>query len=116
MLHLIAANAKIPYYSQLKNNYGTYVGFSLNIPILNNLRYRNSLALSRISLKSAEYTNQTTQIQLKQSIERDHFNMTASKAKYQALVDQVASYAENFRAAEVLFNAGDFYVGGLCDR
>jgi outer membrane protein len=32
--------------------------------------------------------------------------MTAAENKYQALVEQVAAYAESFRAAEVRFNAG----------
>lgn len=97
---------KVPYYDQLSNNYSTGFGLTLSIPILNGFRTRNNITLAKIDQKSAEVVNQTTQIQLKQNIERDHFNMTASLNKLQALVDQVASYAETFRAAEVLFNAG----------
>lgn len=102
-----SAGSKIGYYDQVfKNNYGTYVGVGLNIPILNNLQRRNAVSLAKIDQKQAEYTAQTTQIQLKQNIERDHFNMEASLNRYQALVDQVASYTESFRAAEVRFNEG----------
>jgi outer membrane protein len=97
---------KIQYYDQLSNNYRTYVGIGINIPIFNNFRYRNQVALAKIDLKSATYTAQTRQIQLKQSIEQDHFNMTAAMNRYQALVEQVTAYAESFRAAEVRFNAG----------
>ncbi len=100
------ANAKIPYYSQLSNNYGTYIGAGVNIPILNNFRFRNQVKLAKIDLKGADYVSQTTQIQLKQSVERDYFNMLASVDKYKALNDQVTAYTESFRAAEIRFNEG----------
>lgn len=101
-----SAERKIEYYDQLSNNYRTYVGLGINIPIFNNFRFRNQIALARIDLKSAEYTAKTRQIQLKQAIERDFINMTAAKSKYQALVDQVAAYAESSRAAEARYFAG----------
>jgi len=101
-----SSDRKIEYYDQLSNNYRTYEGVGISIPIFNNFRYRNQISLAKIDLKSAEYTAQTQQISLKQSIERDYFNMTAALNRYQALVDQVAAYAESFRAAEVRFNAG----------
>jgi outer membrane protein len=101
-----SSDQKIEYYDQLSNNYRTYVGVGISIPIFNNFRYRNQISLAKIDLKSAEYTAQTQQISLKQSIERDYFNMTAALNRYQALVDQVAAYAESFRAAEARFNAG----------
>jgi outer membrane protein len=101
-----SASQKIEYYNQLSNNYRTYVGVGISIPIFNNFRYRNQIALARIDLKNAEFTSKTKQIQLKQNIEQDYFNMTAAKNKYQALLEQVAAYAESFRAAEVRFNNG----------
>jgi outer membrane protein len=99
-------NRKIEYYDQLSNNYRTYVGVGINIPIFNNFRYRNQIALAKIDLKSASYTAQTKQIQLKQNIEQDHFNMTAAKNRYLALLDQVAAYTESFHAAEARYNTG----------
>lgn len=101
-----SSDRKIKYYDQLSNNYRTYIGIGISIPIFNNFQYRNQIALAKIDLKSAAYTAQTRQIQLKQSIEQDHFNMTAAKNKYEALVEQVNAYAESFRAAEARFNAG----------
>lgn len=101
-----SAAKKIGYYDQLSNNYRTYVGVGISIPIFNNLRVRNQIALAKIDLKSAEYTSKTRQIQLRQAIERDFVNMTAAKNKYQALVDQVAAYAESSRAAEARYYSG----------
>ena len=101
-----SAEQKIEYYDQLSNNYRTYVGVGISIPIFNNFRYRNQIALAKVDLKSATYTAQTRQIQLKQNIEQDHFNMTAARNRYQALLEQVAAYKESFNAAEARFNAG----------
>ena len=100
------ANQKIAYYNQLSNNYSTYAGIGVRIPILNGLRARNQIALAKINLKSAEYIAKNTQIQLRQSIERDHLNMRSAVSRYQALVEQVAALTESFRAAEIRFNAG----------
>jgi len=101
-----SSSKKIEYYDQLSNNYRTYVGVGISIPIFNNFRYRNQIALAKIDLKNAAFTSKTKQIQLKQNIEQDYFNMTAAKNKYEALLEQVAAYAESFRAAEVRFNNG----------
>lgn len=101
-----SSDRKIEYYDQLSNNYRTYVGVGISIPIFNNFRYRNQIALAKIDLKSASYTAQTKQIQLKQNIEQDHFNMTAAKNRYLALLDQVAAYTESFHAAEARYNSG----------
>lgn len=100
------ADKKIEYYDQLSNNYRTYVGVGISVPIFNNFRYRNQIALAKIDLKSATFTAKTRQIQLKQNIEQDHFNMTAAKNKYLALLDQVAAYTESFHAAEARYNSG----------
>ncbi|WP_127125722.1 TolC family protein [Pseudoflavitalea rhizosphaerae] len=100
------SNNKIPYFDQLKNNRGTNVGLGVYIPFMSGFQNRNRLSLAKIALKEAEYYAENTRIQLRQNIERDHLNMTATLNRYQALVDQVGSYAENFRAAEVRFNNG----------
>lgn len=97
---------KIEYFDQLKNNYGTFVGVGLNIPILNNLRARNQVSLAKIDQKNAEYTLQNTQIQLKQAIEQAYFNMKAAEERYKVLVSQVEAFTLSFRAVEVRFNAG----------
>jgi outer membrane protein len=76
------------------------------VPLLDGFQARNRLSQAKIALKEAEFIAENTRIQLRQNIERDYLNMTATLNRYQALIDQVSSYAENFRAAEVRFNNG----------
>jgi outer membrane protein len=101
-----SSNKKITYYDQLRNNYGTYVSVGINIPILNNFRFRNQVKLAKIDLKEAEVIAHTREVQLRQAIEQDYFNMTAALNKYRALQEQVKAYTESFQAAEARFNAG----------
>jgi len=107
-----AANNKIPYDNQLKNNYGTYFGAGISIPILNNFRYRNQVSIAKIDYKSAQFTANTAKIQLRQNIEKDYFNMSASLDRYKTLVDQVSAYSESFHAADIRFTEG---VGTVVD-
>ena len=107
-----AANNKIAYDNQLKNNYGTYIGAGISIPILNNLRFRNQVALAKIDYKSATFSATTARVQLRQNVERDYFDMTASVNRYRALVQQVDAYNTSFHAADTRFTEG---VGTVVD-
>ena len=96
----------IPYFEQLKNNRGTYTGIGLNIPLMNGFNARNRISMAKIAKKEVEFLSETVRIQLRQNIERDYLNMEATLNRYQAITDQVSSYTENFRAAEVQFDNG----------
>jgi outer membrane protein len=102
----VFGNEKIGYYDQFKNNYNTQIGVSLQIPILNALQSRNRVALSKIDLSEARYTEQTTRVQLKQNVEQAFINMTSAYERYQVLTEQVDAFNESFRTAEIRFNAG----------
>lgn len=94
------------YKSQLNNNRGSSVGFSLGIPIFNSLFARNRVKLAKLTLKNNELTAQTTKTQLQQNIEQAYINMTSAADRYKVLLEQASAYTESFRAAEVRFNAG----------
>jgi outer membrane protein len=100
------AGQNISYYDQFKNNYGTQVGVSLRIPILNYFQNRNKVALAKIQLQNNIYVEQTTKVQLKQDVEQAYMNMTSAYSRYNVLVEQVKAYTESFRTAEIRFNAG----------
>ena len=97
---------KISYGNQFKNNYSSSFSVGLQIPIFTNLVARNRISLAKLDLKNAELVEQTTRIQLKQSVEQAFFNTTASYSRYQTLQHQVVAYTESFKATEVKFNAG----------
>lgn len=103
---------KISYGNQFKNNYNSAITLGLQIPIFTNWVSRNRIASAKLDLKNAELVEQTTRIQLKQSVEQAFFNTTASYNRFKTLQSQVNFYTESFKATEVKFNAG---VGNSVD-
>jgi outer membrane protein len=100
------SSQSISYASQLKNNYNTYASIGLNIPVLRSFQNKNRVALAKINLLNAKYTEESTQIQLKQNVEQAYLNMTSAFDRYQILISQVNDFSESFRIAEIRFNAG----------
>ncbi len=97
---------KIGYGDQLKNNKFTQFNLGLTIPIFNGSQVRSRVKLAKIAFKNNELIEQNTKTELQQSIERAYVNFTSTSEKYKILLDQVKSFQESFRAAEVLFNSG----------
>jgi outer membrane protein len=94
------------YSDQFRNNYGTYVGLGLNIPIFVNHYKKNQVTLAKLNLLNYQYIENDTKIQLKQAVERAYYNMTAAYNRYQALEDEVKAYDESFRISKLRFEAG----------
>lgn len=103
---------KITYGDQLNNNLFSSFSLNLRIPLFNSLQQRNMIKLAEIRLKNNELIANSTRTVLQQNIEQAYINMTTASDRYKVLFDQVNSYNESFRAAEVRFNAG---VGNSID-
>ena len=91
---------------QYNNNLNTQFGIALQVPIANNFRARNQVALAKINYKNTQLIADNTRIQLRQNIEQAHQNMTASYNRYKILTQQVTAFEESFRSAEIRFNNG----------
>ena len=99
-------NTKIPFGDQFKNNRGTQISLSLQIPILNSFRARNNVKLAKINLENQRYIANNTRLQLQQSVELAYQNMVSAYGQYKSYQDQVTAYTQSYRSAEIRFNAG----------
>lgn len=99
-------NRSISYGTQIKNNYSSSFSLGLRIPIFNQWRVRNRIALAKIELNSSEISEESTKVQLRQTIELAWSNMINAHERYEKSVEQVAFYKESFKSAEARFNAG----------
>lgn len=97
---------KISYSRQLNNNIFTSVSLNLSIPIFNSLQARNKIKLARIDARNYSLIEKTAKTQLQQNVERAYINMLTAFDRYKTLLDQVSSYTQSFRAAEIRFNEG----------
>jgi len=96
----------VPFGDQFKNNRGTQVGLSLQIPILNSLRARNNVKLAKINLENYKYVANATKLQLQQMVEQSYQNMVSAYNQYKSYEDQVEAYTQSFRSADIRFKAG----------
>ena len=94
------------FWDQLSNNFSQYVGLSLSVPIFNKFQTRNSI-------RSAEISRQTQQLQLEnvkkslyKEIQQAWYNATASEDKYMASKAASDSYAEAFKLVEARYENG----------
>lgn len=100
------SSERISYNTQLKNNVFSGVGIGVRVPIFNSFQTRNRVRLANIEYKNSMLVEEGTKRQLRQEVEQAYLNMTNAWDRYKISVEQVAAYAESFRAAEVRFNAG----------
>jgi outer membrane protein len=103
---------RIGYFDQLENNVFSNINVGVRIPIFNSFQVRNRIRLAKIELKSVELDQQSINLQLRQEVDQAHVNMNNAWERYKVSREQVAAYAESFRAAEIRFNAG---VGNSID-
>lgn len=97
---------KISYGDQWSNNFNSFVGVGIQIPILNGLQTRSRINQAKIQEKRSIINAKTTKTQLQQSVEQAHLNMNTAYERYNKLTAQVEDFGISFRAAEVKFNAG----------
>jgi outer membrane protein len=97
---------KIPYGDQVRNNIYTNLGLTLRVPIFNSFQTRNQIRLAEIELKNTQLIEESTKVQLRQQVDQAHLNLINAWSRYKILLEQVESFREAFRAAEVRFNAG----------
>lgn len=96
----------ITYGNQLNNNLNSAISLDLQIPLINNLQYKNRLRQAKVTARQLDVQAQTIRIQLRQSIEQDFVNMNADYATYKTLLAQANDFGQSFHAAEVRFADG----------
>jgi len=97
---------KISFNNQFNNNLYTFVGLNLNIPIFNGLKLRTNYKQAQVARDLAAFTEKTTYIQLRQSVESYYVTMMSDYRIYNTLQDQVTNYEESYKAAGIKYDAG----------
>jgi outer membrane protein len=97
---------KTSFGDQVKNNRFQTFGLQLNIPILNYFSARNNVKTAKLNYENARVLSNASKNQLQQLVEQAWQNLLSAYGQYKGYLDQVHSYGESFRIAEIRFNAG----------
>ncbi|GAB3583822.1 TolC family protein [Hymenobacter daeguensis] len=96
----------VGFFSQLNNNLGKSVQFSLSVPILNGLQVRTGVQRAIINEQAASLRAEQTRLTLRQSIEQASADARAAQLQYIASKRQVAALTLTQRNSEIRFNNG----------
>ncbi|AHJ97866.1 TolC family protein [Hymenobacter swuensis] len=92
--------------SQIKDNIGKNLQFSLQIPILNGLQTRTSVQRAQINIQQQELRAEQTRLTLRQTIQQSYADAIAAQRRYLSSRRQVEALTTAYRNAEIRFNNG----------
>ncbi|WP_165768213.1 TolC family protein [Hymenobacter amundsenii] len=92
--------------SQLQDNLGKSLQFTLQIPILNGLTARTNVQRAKINQQLAEVRAEQARLVLRQTIQQSYADALAAQRQYLASRQQVESLTLAYRNAEIRFNNG----------
>ena len=92
--------------SQLDDNLGYGVGFSLNVPIFNGFRTDANVEKTIINKKQTELTLESEKLQLQQTIEQAFLDAKAAAKTYEVAQISLNAQKEAFKNAQVSYDYG----------
>jgi outer membrane protein len=96
----------VPFLSQLSNNWKSYVGLSMNIPIFNRLEAHYNVKLSKIQIRQQEMEVENARKTLLKDVQRAQLNAEVSKQRYTAANLSVQMSEVLYRHVEERFRVG----------
>ena len=103
---IYAGYEQYPFWDQVNDGKGQYLGVNLRIPIFNKLQVRNNVRLKKIQLKQAELEMEIQKNQLRQNIEKAKADANASLKSYKASEKSLESLTEAFKYSQHKRNVG----------
>jgi outer membrane protein len=98
--------ANTPFFDQIKSNWRSYVGVSVNIPIFDRLETKNNVKLNKIAIQQQEIKIESAKKTLFKDIQKAVLNAKVSKERFQATQQSVDANQEAYRYIEEQYNYG----------
>jgi Outer membrane protein len=95
-----------PFFTQLKDNKATSIGFNLSIPIFNRFATRNRVRTARLQQTNYSIALDQTKKDLYKEIQQAWHNAVAAESKYNTSSVAVAANEESFRLMTEKFENG----------
>jgi len=102
----LGQKSKIPFGTQLQDNYSAGMTLNLSVPIFNRFDTKNNIRLSKIVLENAKLELENNKKTLYKEIQQAWFNASKATVQLKSSADVVANSEEAFRFAEEKYNNG----------
>lgn len=106
VLRIYESYRRTPYVSQLSNNFGQYVGFSVNIPIFNGLTARTNVQRQKLNILNQELLVDQEKLNVKRDIYDAYNQALGAYEKYNASVKSVQAAQKAFDYATKRYEIG----------
>lgn len=91
---------------QMRNNFSQYIGLSLNIPIFNRFKTRNSIRSARLDRESQQLRLDDVKKTLYKEIQQAYYNAVAARAQYASSTEATASNKAAFDLMSAKYEYG----------
>ncbi len=105
-----ASMIRVPFTTQLNDNFNQFVGVSLNVPIFNRYAIKNSVNQAKVNQSIAELQLEQEKLGLRQRIETARLDAAAARELYKANTESLKSSQKAFEFAQARFEAGAMNV------
>lgn len=99
-------NSHIPYFSQLDDNLGYGVSFSVNIPIFNRNQTKSNVNRQKINYEISKFGLDNQKLQLQQTIQKAFYDAKAAAKTYESAEKSLIAQKEAFKNAQESYNLG----------
>lgn len=97
---------KIGFSDQVRNNFNTYVGLSLQIPLFNGLRNKTQVEQAKVAHGQAAVQEKSTAVRYASLIAQLMNDLNNAYERYTVILRQAADYEASFKIATVKFEKG----------
>lgn len=98
--------ARVPFITQIDDNFNQFLGLSLNVPIFNRYQVQNSVNQAKINKSIAEIQLEQEKLGLRQRIESARTDAIAGRDAYVASQESMKASQKAFEFSEKRFEAG----------
>jgi len=100
-----------PYIDQLRQNQNQSISIQVSVPIFNRLTVRNQVRSANLSHQQSVFQQKVARNTLTQKIQQAYLDVVSAVNKYSAVQEQLISLKENFKMAQIRYDAGalDFF-------
>ncbi len=94
------------FFSQFNDNRNPSIGFSLRIPIFNNLSTTTAIKNARLDIQRAQIEVENSEYALYKEIQQAYNETTAAYQSYSAALENMEAFQESFNYTQERFNLG----------
>lgn len=92
--------------SQMRDNFNTYLGFSLNIPIFDGFSTRNAVRRAKVEKLTAELQREETRSNLYKTIQQAYYQAVGAQNKYNTCLTNEDVMRQSFEAMKEKYEMG----------